>query len=147
MASIIKKEQIQGKIDGSNKVTAIIEDVKYNNITPKIILNESIFSDIKGDIKYKQKDAIYPGINVIDIDWNGALVNNIELNSTSDLIKLLNQLLTNQTNIGDVWEDVITISPSYSMYYLDANQQILNKYNVFFTNKKKLSKIKKKDKK
>lgn len=129
----IKAVHNPDKIEGSSKVTAIIDGVQYNSITPKIILNEGIFADIKGDIRFKQKDAIYPGINVIDIDWNGAVIDDKEINSTSDLLTLMSNMYMNIKNnsSGDyLWEDVVSIRDNYRLYYADKDNNLLDNYDM-----------------
>ena len=82
-------------------VSATIDGIQYNNITPKFFANKEIFNSNNisvtyydhNDIKCKSSTYTTPGINAIDIDWNGVTINdNPNLNSTSDLIKLLSYI-------------------------------------------------------
>ena len=129
----IQAVQNPDKIEGSSKVTAIVDGIRYNSITPKIILNEGIFSDIRENIRFKQKDAIYPGINVIDIDWNGAVIDDKEINSTSDLLSLMSNMYLDIKNSGSIeylWEDVISIKETYKLYYADEDNNLLTNYDM-----------------
>ena len=66
-------------------VSADINGIQYNIITPKFILNRDIFNEQNlninfNDIKYKSSSYTLQGINGIDIDWNGALINDTNIN-------------------------------------------------------------------
>ena len=98
-------------------VSATIDGVKYNNITPKFVANKEIVNSNKidltyynhNDIKYKSSTYTTPGINAIDIDWNGVIINtNPNINSTSDLIKLLSNIDVDVNLLddgGNYWVD------------------------------------------
>lgn len=127
--TILHRDQLQNMPEGVSKVTAIIDGVKYTKITPKIILNKNIFNKVT-DIKYKTPGYILPGINAIDIDWDGASIGDIELSNTSDVLKLLSDIyfdIETQKKYANkyLWEDIITIDENYSAYYEDIDNNII----------------------
>ena len=116
-----------------SKISANINGIQYNAITPKFILNKDLFPDLTGNIQYKTKEYIAPGINVVDIDWNGVLVDDVEISHTSELLTLMaNMYLTlKDEEIEDaslLWEDVVTIEPTYTLYYEDSNDNKLENF-------------------
>lgn len=130
--TIIGKYPIEGRPDGVSRVSAKIDGIIYNQITPKIILNKNIFGE-QTDIKYKTKDYIFQGINAIDIDWNGAAINDVELQSTSQLLTMLANMylqyqIQNSGDLSYLWEDVVYIDENYKLFYEDANNNKLANY-------------------
>lgn len=116
-----------------SKISANINGIQYNAITPKFILNKELFPDLAGNIQYKTKEYIAPGINVVDIDWNGVLVDDVEISHTSELLTLMaNMYLTlKDEEIEDaslLWEDVVIIEPTYTLYYEDSNDNKLENF-------------------
>lgn len=133
---IIAKYPIEGKSPEVSRVSAEIDGIIYNKITPKIILNKNIFGE-KSDIKYKTKDYILPGINIIDIDWNGAMIGDKEIDSTSQLLSLIANMYlqfqtqnTNSSDLSYLWEDVVYIDEKYIIYYEDENNNKLFNYTA-----------------
>lgn len=116
-----------------SKISANINGIQYNAITPKFILNKELFPGLAGNIQYKTKEHIAPGINVVDIDWNGVLVDDVEISHTSELLTLMaNMYLTlKDEEIEDaslLWEDVVIIEPTYTLYYEDSNDNKLENF-------------------
>ena len=98
---------VNGKIVN---VSATVDGINYNNITPKFFSNREIFNSDNisltyynaNDLTYKSQSYITPGVNAIDIDWNGVSINdNPNINSTSDLIKLLIEMDTDVSGLDD----------------------------------------------
>ena len=119
--SIIDRTQAEGKADGVYKVKASIDEVTFNNITPKFISSyERLFSDTEEEKTLIQKTPayIFPGVNAIDIDWNEAVINGTTytLSYTSDFIKFLSSIYTKVKNredieLADLWETVKSTTP------------------------------------
>lgn len=119
MANIINIEstqQAEGKAEGVNKVKATIDEVTFNNITPKFISSDERLGLISAEEKtlmHKTAGYIFPGVNAIDIDWNDAVINGTTytLSYTSDFIKFLSSIYTKVKNredkeLADLWETV-----------------------------------------
>ena len=137
----------QAIYDQTTKVikNLIIDGIQYSEISPKILLNPQIWDNKEHSIDVdiiqakrpttlqekwnllqdnKTKDILSDGINAVDIDWNGVMVNTgtdseydsssyFPVNSTSDVIKLLNDLYE-KTDFGPMWGEFTctTVSPS-----------------------------------
>lgn len=130
-STIISKTQIEGKASGVSYIHANVDGIEYKTISPKFILNKDLFGNCP-DINHKTKDYITHGINTIDIDWNGAVVGDNTINTTSELLTMianmyLNQKTTESANYA--WEEVIEIEDTYKLYYEDINNNIISEYN------------------
>ncbi len=77
---------------------ANIGGIEYNNIknSPAYSGGATIYSNAYNLRRTKYNNALSsytPSLNAIDLDWCGAEINNTSLNTTSDLLALINVLI------------------------------------------------------
>ena len=71
--------------------------ITFNNLdsnpSPKKTINGKLFSTLN-DFEYANEDGIKPIINAVEIDWNGAVLNNGNkiINTTGDLLSVINNI-------------------------------------------------------
>lgn len=114
-----------GKKYYSNHI--VIDDIHYTNVTPKFISSDNLimsyfysdnisdktqlgsyYSKLTNYEKFLLKQNTTKGVNAIDIDWNGAVINPDEnkIYTTSDLLKIIKDIKDNVIySAEDLWED------------------------------------------
>jgi len=83
---------------------ANIGGINYNNIKNSDAYSGGATIYANADNLRRSKymndsESYYPSLNVIDIDWCGAEINNTSLNTTSDLLALINVLIRRITTL------------------------------------------------
>lgn len=114
-----------GKKYYSNHI--VIDGIHYEYVTPKFISSDNLimsyfysdnisdktqlgsyYSKLTNYEKFLLKQNITKGVNAIDIDWNGAVINPDEnpIYKTSDLLKIIKDIKDNIIySVEDLWED------------------------------------------
>lgn len=101
-----------------------IDGIHYENVNPKFISSDntimsyfyspdlslqlSYYSKLTNYEKFLLKQNTTKGVNAIDIDWNGAVINPDEnkIYTTSDLLKIIKDIEDNIIySAEDLWED------------------------------------------
>ena len=110
-----------------------INGIEYENVTPKFISSDNLimsyfyyqkdkidttdipklvsyYSNLTNYEKFLLKRNTTKGVNAIDIDWNGAVINPDEnpIYKTSDLLKVIKDIKDNVIySAEDLWEDYV----------------------------------------
>ena len=91
---------IENKEYNGRKTTAIIDGIQFNNIDASIGMNKSSIMTRTANVWRDTSEIWYPAINAVDINWNGANVeDDIIINTTSEL---LNWIKNKNNNIEDI---------------------------------------------
>ena len=94
------------------KYSYINNGVTFSNLdsnpSPKKTINGKLFSTLN-DFEYANEDGIKPIINAVEIDWNGAELDNgnTVINTTGELLSIIN---TMKLKIDELTENVSRLS-------------------------------------
>jgi uncharacterized repeat protein (TIGR02543 family) len=91
--------QIEDKVYNGRKTTAKIDGIQFNNINSSAGISKNSIMSRSLNIWRNESDTWYSAINAVDIDWNGAEVeDNVVINTTGELLSWIKT----KNNIEDI---------------------------------------------
>lgn len=76
-------------------------NVLFSNVSVGTALGGKYYNGNNGDFSYATTDGVEPFVNAVEIDWNGAQIAYTTVNTTGELLKIINDLYGKVKNIDE----------------------------------------------